>query len=208
MDKKAHWEGVYGNKSPLEVSWYQAEPGLSLQLIHRTNLPKGAPMIDIGGGASMLVDRLYEQGHRNLAVLDISAQALDCAKARLGSKANDVDWFEADVTSFIAPRQFNLWHDRAVFHFLTEASDRKKYVATLKRTLRPDGHLIIAAFAIGGPQKCSGLDIVQYDAEKLSAELGEGFSLEEEASEVHITPANREQKFAYFRFIKAAQDSR
>ncbi len=200
MNSKAHWEQVYRDKSPLEVSWYQAKPDLSLQLIDNTHIEKDAAIIDVGGGASLLVDGLYARGYRHLAVLDISGQALAHAQRRLGAAAGDIHWFEADVTSFSAPHPYDLWHDRAVFHFLTDGGDRKKYMNVLKRTLKPNGHVIIAAFAIGGPQKCSGLDIVQYDAEKLSAELGEGYSLMEEAHELHITPAHKEQKFAYFRY--------
>jgi hypothetical protein len=122
----------------------------------------------------------------------------------LGSTANNIEWFEADITTFQAPHQFDLWHDRAVFHFLTEAADRNKYVENLQLTLKPGGHLIMAAFTLGGPLKCSGLDIVQYDATKLLAELGSGFSLQEEHFETHLTPADKEQQFAYFRFTKDA----
>ena len=150
----------------------------------------------------MLVDRLLTRGYQHLAVLDISGTALSHSKQRLGASAEQVEWFEADITSFQAPHPFDVWHDRAVFHFLTAASDRKRYVATLKQTLQPGGHLILAAFAIGGPTRCSGLDIVQYDAGKLARELGEGFSLVEQQSETHLTPAKVPQQFSYFRFIK------
>jgi SAM-dependent methyltransferase len=202
VDRKAHWQQIYQDKSPLEVSWYQQEPALSLELIHRTGIHSDDPIIDVGGGASVLVDRLCETGFTKLAVLDISRNALDSMRQRLGNRATMVEWFEADITDFTAPHPFALWHDRAVFHFLTEAEDRRKYVKSLKMALRPGGHLIIAAFAIGGPEQCSGLDIVQYDKEKLMAELGEGFELIEERNEVHITPANKEQQFMYFRLLK------
>ena len=201
-DRKTHWENVYNNNSPLEVSWYQKEPTMSLQLIHNAGLAHDAPIIDVGGGASVLVDHLCDEGYSNIAVLDISAKALAYAQNRLGDKSGSVEWYEEDVTCFKSPHPFSLWHDRAVFHFLTDKSDRRKYVNVLKNTLEPDGHLIIGAFAIGGPTKCSGLDIVQYDAKKLLAELGEGFELVEERNETHNTPANKEQKFAYFRFIR------
>lgn len=201
MDRKKHWERIYTDKSPLEVSWYQAEPTLSLQLIHATKLDKDASIIDVGGGASVLVDRLYNEGFCNLAVLDISAKALDRAKDRLGDMTKEIEWIEADVTEFVAPHQFDLWHDRAVFHFLTEAEDRRKYVEALKRTLRPGGHLVLASFAIGGPTKCSGIDICQYDSAKLQDELGGRFRLVDETGEIHITPTNHEQEFSYFRFI-------
>jgi ubiquinone/menaquinone biosynthesis C-methylase UbiE len=202
MNRKAHWEQVYSNKSPLEVSWYQAKPTLSLQLIANTGLPLDATIIDLGGGASVLVDHLSALGYHNLTVLDISDKALTHAKARLGDKAKAITWLEADATDFKPPHQFDLWYDRAVFHFLTQEKDRRKYVATLKRALVPGGHLIIATFAIGGPQKCSGLNITQYDAEKITAELGDAFQLVEEAQEVHITPTKAEQQFSYFRFIR------
>lgn len=201
-DRKAHWQGVYGDKSPQEVSWYQKEPALSLELIHRSGVRKEDAIIDVGGGASVLVDRLCKEGFRNLSVLDISKNALDSAKGRLGDTAQGVEWIETDVTDYRASHRYALWHDRAVFHFLTDPSDRLKYVAALKRALVPGGHLIIAAFAIGGPTMCSGLEIVQYDAAKLTAELGAEFAMVEERGEVHRTPANKEQKFGYFRFIR------
>ncbi len=200
--RKQHWEQVYTDKSPLEVSWYQAEPRLSLELIEAAGVAKDAAIIDVGGGASLLVDRLWDDGFRNLAVLDIAAAALDAAKARLGADAQGIEWFVADVTEFQPPHAFALWHDRAVFHFLTRADDRRKYVEVLQKALPSGGRAIIAAFAIGGPEKCSGLDIVQYDAAKIAAELGEGFELLETRAEVHMTPANKEQKFGFFRFVK------
>lgn len=202
--RKQHWEQVYSSKSPLDVSWYQDEPQLSWQLIEHAGIGKDAAIIDVGGGASVLVDRLVAAGYSQVSVLDISGKALAWARERLGDKASRVTWLEADITSFIPPRQFDLWHDRAVFHFLTDANDRHRYVEVLKRGLKPGGHLIMAAFAIGGPLQCSNLDIMQYDANKLSAELGEEFRLAEEAVEVHITPAKKEQKFAYFRFVRRA----
>lgn len=202
MNRKAHWNEVYSNKSPLEVSWYQKEPALSLQLINNTGVSTHAAIIDIGGGASTLIDHLSVSGFRHLAVLDISGNALASAKKRLGPVADDIEWFESDVTTFQSPHQFDIWHDRAVFHFLTEADDRNRYVESLKHTLKPGGHLIMAAFAIGGPNKCSGLDIVQYDAAKLLTELGSGYTLIEEDSELHVTPTGKEQLFAYFRFTK------
>ena len=200
FDRKDHWENIYKDKNASDVSWYQSEPVLSLQLICNTQIDTDAAIIDVGGGASVLVDSLFEQGYNNLAVLDISANALGSVKDRLGDKADNVEWFVDDVTCFNPPHQFSLWHDRAVFHFLTDEADRRNYVEVLKRALILEGHLIIAAFAIGGPKKCSGLDIVQYDAEKLQAELGEDFELVEEASEKHVTPSKMEQQFSYFRF--------
>ena len=198
-DRKQHWERVYTSKSSLEVSWYQAEPRLSLELIEHSGIGRDAPIIDVGGGASVLVDRLQEAGYRRLAVLDISGAALATARERLGPQAAGIEWYEADVTQFTAPHAFTLWHDRAVFHFLTDAGDRRHYVQVLKQTLVPDGHVVIAAFAIGGPTRCSGLDIVQYDAAKLLTELGTDFRLVEELSETHRTPAGKDQQFNFFR---------
>jgi SAM-dependent methyltransferase len=202
LDRKAHWQNVYRGKSALDVSWYQKQPELSLDFIAKAQLNSDEAIIDVGGGASLLVDCLYQEGFTHLAVLDISANALSSAKKRLGDSAKNIEWFEADITRFDAPHPFSLWHDRAVFHFLTEQADRKSYLKVLKQALKSGGHLIIAAFAIGGPGKCSGLDIVQYDSEKLIAELGGDFELLETRNEVHITPANKEQKFNYFHFIK------
>ena len=202
FDRKAHWQSIYQEKSALDVSWYQKEPALSLELIHSTQIASDEPIIDVGGGTSVLVDHLCKEGFTNLSVLDISKNALESAKKRLGDSAKSIEWFESDITQFNAPHRFSLWHDRAVFHFLTDQSDRKSYIKALKHALRSGGHLIIATFAIDGPEKCSGLEIVQYDSEKLIAELGEDFELVEEKNEVHITPANKEQKFTYFHFIK------
>ncbi len=204
FDRKAHWEQVYTGKSHLEVSWHQSDPGLSLRLIENTSIGKDAGILDVGGGASVLVDRLHALGYRHLAVLDISAKSLAVAQQRLGNNAKDIEWYEADVTAFRPGHEFSLWHDRAVFHFLTEASDREKYVATLKSALSPDGHVILAAFAIGGPTQCSGLDIVQYDATRLLEALGDEFRLVEELSETHVTPAGKTQKFSYFRLARHA----
>jgi len=199
--RKKHWESVYQNKSPLEVSWHQQDPVLSLRLIHDTRLALDAPVIDIGGGASRLVDKLCESAYTHVSVLDVSANALAHAKHRLAGKAGAVQWYEADVTDFNPPHRFALWHDRAVFHFLTSVEDRERYITVLKQALVPGGHLIIMTFAIDGPVKCSGLDIVQYDAEKMTAELGAGFELVETGNEVHLTPAGNPQKFTYFRFV-------
>lgn len=201
FDRKTHWEKVYNKNSPLEVSWYQKEPLLSLRLIHNSGIALDAPIIDVGGGASLLVDYLCEEGYTNIHVLDIATMALAHAKERLAEKACRVEWHNTDVVNFAPTHEYSLWHDRAVFHFLTEKADRENYVSVLKRSLKPGGHLIIMAFAIGGPLKCSGLEIVQYDAEKLMAELGEGFELVEEGHETHQTPTGNKQNFAYFQFL-------
>ena len=199
MSRKSHWEKVYGEKPVDQVSWFQAEPRVSLALIEAAGLGKQDRIIDIGGGASVLVDFLLQRGYRHPAVLDISAAALAHARARLGARADQVEWQESDVTEFTPAREFSLWHDRAVFHFLTHAADRVKYRQVLESALLPRGQVIIATFAKGGPEKCSGLDIVQYDAASLGAELGPGFELLETREEIHHTPRATDQLFTYFR---------
>jgi SAM-dependent methyltransferase len=202
MDRKQHWEEVYETKSPDEVSWFQQRPEVSLRLIAGMGLGKTDGIIDVGGGASVLVDFLLDEGYENLTVLDISAAALARARQRVGERAAKVKWIEADVTVFQSPATFALWHDRAVFHFLTTAADRAAYVRTLRQALRPGGHVIIATFAADGPTRCSGLDVTRYDAPGICAQLGAGFELQEEVREVHRTPWQTEQAFSYFRFIR------
>jgi ubiquinone/menaquinone biosynthesis C-methylase UbiE len=200
MNRKEHWEKVYQTKATDDVSWFQTRPAISLKLIEAAGTGKDQGVIDVGGGASVLVDCLLDAGYRQLAVLDISAAALEHARRRLGNRADAVEWQEADVTTFQAARQFGLWHDRAVFHFLTDKADRQRYVETLKRTLTPSGQAVIASFAIDGPLKCSGLEVARYDAAAIGAELGAGFALVEQVDETHTTPWATEQKFSYFRF--------
>ena len=203
LDPKQHWEGIYQNKSPLEVSWYQREPGTSLALIDRAGAGVAAHIADIGGGASVLVDRLLARGYRRLTVVDLSGAALAVARARLGAAAAQVTWVEDDVTAFVPAVPLDLWHDRACFHFFTDAALRARYVAALQRALRPGGHAIIAAFAPGGPLRCSNLDIVQYDAPKLAHELGRDFAHIESVEENHRTPAGKDQLFGFHRFRRA-----
>jgi SAM-dependent methyltransferase len=198
LDVKSHWEEIYNTKPPTEVSWYQTNPSLSLNLIETTGIEKGQAIIDVGGGSSMLVDCLLDEGYEDLAVLDISGRSLEIAGARLGDREDDVEWYEADVTEFRLPRQFYLWHDRAVFHFLTDERDRREYVNVLKEALMPEGYLVMATFAIDGPKRCSGLDTVQYDEGSMSLELGDEFVLMEKVDETHVTPGDKEQKFTYF----------
>jgi trans-aconitate methyltransferase len=203
MIRKDHWNTVYSTKAPDDVSWFQSRPEVSLQLIERTGVTKHEPLIDVGGGASTLVDYLLEAGHTALTVLDISGVALEQARHRLGSRASRVQWIEADVTAFIPPRSFALWHDRAVFHFLTDPDDRRKYRETLAQAVAPHGHVIIAAFALDGPTQCSGLEVVRYDAARICAELGAAFELKEQVVEMHHTPWDTTQSFTYFRFQRA-----
>lgn len=204
MNREVHWNKVYQTKPPDDVSWFQSRPEISLKLIEACGVGKADGIIDVGGGASTLVDCLLDAGFSNLAVLDISAAALEHAKQRLDARAAAVEWIAADVTKFGAPRRFALWHDRAVFHFLTDQTDRRNYVNVLKRTLAEQGHVIIATFAIDGPTQCSGLDVCRYDAGKICGELGSSFRLVEQVDETHITPWQTEQRFSYFRFVRTS----
>ena len=202
LDAKKHWEELYHSTSPGKVSWYQENPAISLDFIEKTGLPKEAPILDVGSGASTLVDQLLLRGYRNLALLDVSTRALLLTRQRLGGKAIDVAWHHGDVTRYSLPEQYSLWHDRAVFHFLVDPSDRRAYVTSLRQGLRPQGHLILATFAVGGPTRCSGLDVTQYDTQKITTELGQDFRLIETLEELHQTPAGVEQLFSYFWFTR------
>ena len=202
MNRKAHWETIYATKATNEVSWYQASPDLSLALITATGAGKDARIIDIGGGASRLVDALVDAGFTKLTVLDISPMALQRARERLGALARQVTWLEADIAAGLVPGTFDVWHDRAVFHFLTEAGDRARYVRAVENALGPDGHVIMATFAPDGPPRCSGLPVMRYDAEELRRELGASFELIETRTEQHATPMNVRQPFLYARFKK------
>lgn len=199
-DRKQHWDGVYQRLGTDQVSWYQSRPALSLSMIANAEVSFGAPIIDIGGGASLLIDHLLELGYRDLTELDVSRSALDQVAARVAGHSAEVTFIESDVTCFEPDRKYRLWHDRAAFHFLTRAEDRRSYVQALHGALEQGGSLVLAAFAPGGPKKCSGLDIVQYDADKLGAELGPDFELQEWQAETHMTPAGGEQLFNFFRY--------
>lgn len=193
-----HWETVYRSKRPDEVSWYQREPTISRDLIRRALPRKSARIIDVGGGASILVDGLLHSGYMDLTVLDISQTALATARARLGDDASRVRWIEADVLMAGLPEGgFDLWHDRAVFHFLTSESDRASYVSQVRRAVRAGGHVLIATFAEDGPTRCSGLPVARYSADALSRELGAPFQLIETVREQHITPGGATQSFLY-----------
>ncbi len=204
MDRKQHWEQVYRSRSPREVSWYQAVPSPSLEMIEKAAGSGRAAVIDIGGGASMLVDHLLDRGFGDVTVLDISRSALELAKQRLGPRAAGVHWIEADVTRFIPERKFAVWHDRATFHFLTDADDRQRYVGVLRKALPAGGHAIIGTFATDGPSRCSGLAVVRYDAAGLAAELGAAFEQRAERRITHVTPAGRDQHFSFYRFDRVA----
>lgn len=203
MENKSHWENIYKTKAPTQVSWYQEHLQISLQFIERSGIDKTAHIIDVGGGSSTLVDDLLERGFKHITVLDISSTAIDTTRKRLGSQADGLTWIEADVTQVALPhRYYDLWHDRAVFHFLTSAEDHKRYVEAVKHSLKPRGHVIISTFAPDAPPKCSGLDVVRYSPQSLQDEFGNEFELIESASEVHQTPSGTEQKFIYCYFTK------
>jgi SAM-dependent methyltransferase len=197
MDPKQHWEEVYLKKAEQDVSWFQAEPGLSLELIQDAGIGKQESIVDVGAGASRLMDRLLAEGYSDLTAVDIAEAALQKSRARLGDAAARVLWFAADVTRWQPPQHYRLWHDRAVFHFLTEAADRAAYLKTLESALMPYGTAIIASFALDGPERCSGLPVQRYSSESLAAELGSGFRLMQHRSEAHTTPAGRLQLFQY-----------
>lgn len=203
MDRKRHWEEVYETKAVDKVSWFREHLDRSLTMIEAAGLDLDARMIDVGGGASTLVDDLLARGYKNLSVLDISAAALESSKQRLGPLAEGVEFIVADITQTVLPASaFDLWHDRAVFHFLTSDEDRGRYVDNLKRSLRPTGHLVISTFADDGPLKCSGLDVERYDIAKLVNVLGSGFELAEHIRETHQTPFETTQSFLYARFVR------
>lgn len=198
MDAKAHWEQVYATKTPTQVSWHQEHLSCSLQLIQRTGIPPTGHLIDVGGGASTLVDDLLAAGVQSITVVDISDTALQVARQRLGARADSVRWIEADITQAALPHHmFDIWHDRAVFHFLTQPTDRQRYIDRVRDAVRPGGHVIIATFAPDGPQQCSGLDVMRYSPDSLHHELGHDFALVESVSEIHHTPFGTEQRFMY-----------
>lgn len=198
MPSKEHWERVYSTNAPTAVSWYQEHAALSFRLIEQAGVPKTAAIIDVGGGASTLVDDLLRAGYRHLSVLDLSGAALQAARARLGKRARDVTWIEADIRSVaLAANAYDVWHDRAVFHFLTADADRRAYVRATLRAVKPGGHVIVATFAEDGPPQCSGLPVVRYNAEQLHAQFGKSFTLVGHDREAHHTPFGTIQEFTY-----------
>lgn len=200
MDRQQHWESVYKTKAVNDVSWYAPHLELSLRLIQEVAAPE-ASIIDVGGGAATLVDDLLNAGYRHLTVLDISGSALEKTKQRLGRVAAEISWLEADITQVELPLQtYDVWHDRAVLHFLTEESDRTAYINNLKRSLKRGGYVILATFALDGPEKCSGLEVRRYDASMMQALLGDEFVLDSSHSALHVTPATNEQRFIFCRF--------
>jgi trans-aconitate methyltransferase len=195
--RQTHWETVYATKAENEVSWFQDNPAPSLEAIALTGATPASAIIDIGGGASRLVDHLLALGFVDVTVLDLSAAALDTARARLGTPAAKVRWLVADVTAWEPTASYDVWHDRAAFHFLTDANDRAAYVARLQRALKPGGHAIIATFALDGPERCSGLPVMRYDAETLGRALGPTFKLIHTRRHEHATPWDSLQVFQF-----------
>jgi SAM-dependent methyltransferase len=201
VNARDHWEKVYQNTAPNAVSWYRPHLETSLELIRLAADGPEATILDVGGGESTLVEDLIASGYRNLAVLDVSATALEVAKKRAGAGAGRIRWIEGDVTALKLPRHsIDVWHDRAVFHFLTEAKDREAYVQNLLYAVRPGEHVIIGIFGPDGPVRCSGLPVVRYDAGSLLRELGGSFVLVESREELHLTPRGITQQFVYCHF--------
>lgn len=198
MDAKAHWEHVYRSKGPEQLSWFQAEATLSRELIARLVPERESRIIDVGAGASTLVDGLLADGYSNVTVLDLSVTALDAARQRLGPDAERVVWLEGDVLTLAIPgASADVWHDRAVFHFLTETLDRARYIEQVRRVLHPNGTVIVATFAEDGPTRCSGLDVRRYSPAGLQSEFGRDFRLLESRREEHHTPWGAKQAFTY-----------
>ena len=201
-DRQAHWQGVYGSKREAEVSWFQQSPSISLEMIQASGCGHRDPIVDIGGGASRLVDALLDHGYEAISILDISEKALDSAKLRLGPRATQIHWVVADVTTWDPSQHYAVWHDRAAFHFLTEPAQRAAYGERLSRAVPKGGQAIIATFALDGPERCSGLPVVRYDAEALGRTLGSAFDLLETRMDNHKTPGGSIQKFQFSRFRK------
>jgi len=206
-ERRQHWQQVWTGKPAEQTSWFQPEPAMSLQLIDGLGLRKDAGLVDIGGGASLLVDRLIERGWRHVAVLDISEAAMTQAAERLGPLGDEVTWIESDILDWRpVSGLFDVWHDRAVFHFLTRDEDRQAYCRALTTALVPGGIAIFATFAPDGPDKCSGLPVQRYDAPALSAILGNGFQLLDTRREEHLTPGGRPQVFTWCVFRRNQDD--
>jgi len=195
--RRDHWETVYSNKKSTDVSWFQPRPERSLQLVERTAVDCDDAIIDIGGGASTLVDHLLDDGFTDITVLDVAGKPLERARERLGERATDVEWIVSDVTAFRPSRTWQLWHDRAALHFLIDEQDRVRYVEVLKKALVPGGHFVLATFGPDGPQTCSGLEIRRYSIDMVEDLLGPGFVLQSQELENHITPMGSKQQFLY-----------
>jgi ubiquinone/menaquinone biosynthesis C-methylase UbiE len=198
--RQAHWESIYTAKGQAEVSWFEETPTESLQLLQLVGAQPSSAIIDVGGGTSLLVDNLLAKGFENLTVLDLSAAALNSTRARLGDKGEAVKWIVADATEWLPTDSYDIWHDRAAFHFLTSENKQLAYIKRLKQALKRGGHLIIGTFALDGPEKCSGLPVARHSAESLSAILAPDFNLIDSRHHEHITPWKAVQKFQFSTF--------
>ena len=205
MDKKLHWDKAYAVGAPERLGWYRPHLSASLELIERTGIDKKVRLIDVGGGASTLVDDLVDLGFEEVSVFDLSRTAMSLAKSRLGDRASQVTWLEGDITSAeLPPAHYDLWHDRAVFHFLTAADDRRSYMQQLKRALSPGGHVVLGVFSLEAQPRCSGLDVQRYSVELLQREIGADFALKEYRLEEHVTPGGVRQMYLYCCFRKGS----
>ncbi len=200
MNRKSHWEKIYATKELNEVSWYQARPDISLAFLEQFNMPKNAKIIDVGGGDSLLVDYLLEKGYTDVTVLDISEKALQRAKKRLGNRAEKVTWITADAAEFVATEQYDFWHDRAAFHFLTDEDSISHYIDNVEKNINPGGYLIIGTFSENGPEKCSGLPIRQYSEKTMHAVLQAFFKKIKCLTVEHLTPSQKIQEFIFCSF--------
>ncbi len=200
IERQAHWENVYRTKGERDVSWFQERPEISLDMIRATGVSADASIVDIGGGASRLVDALLDAGFEAITVLDLSQEALATSQARLGPRSAKVSWVAADVTAWEPSQSYDVWHDRAAFHFLTEPKDRAAYAERVRRAVRPGGHVIIGTFALDGPERCSGLPVVRYDTAALGKILDPSFAPIESRADAHRTPAGAIQRFQFSRF--------
>jgi len=199
VTKQAHWQNVYQTRDERDVSWFEERPAISLELIQATRVGVDGPIIDIGGGASRLVDALVRKGFRTITVLDLSERALAASRQRLGAQAAQISWIVADVTTWQPTENFEVWHDRAAFHFL-EPGDQSAYAARVHRAVRPGGHVIIGTFALDGPERCSGLPIARHDAASIGQVLGQSFKFVETRRHDHQTPSGVIQRFQFSRF--------
>jgi SAM-dependent methyltransferase len=198
-DRGSRWDEVYRSRGADTVSWFQARPVMSLALIEHAGVVKGAPVIDVGGGASSLVDHLLQEGYADLAVMDVSDSALATSRERLGERASQVDWIVGDALAFAPLKRYALWHDRAVFHFLVDAGDRRRYLEALHRASQVGTQVVMATFAEDGPDRCSGLPVARYRAAELHAAFGADYELVESTRETHRTPGGAEQHFTWVR---------
>ncbi len=204
IDRRAHWDEVYRSKATRELTWYQPKPETSLRLIESAGLDTDARVLDVGGGTSTLVDCLLDTGYDNLGVLDVSPVVLQRTRRRLGARAGSIEWLLADVTHFEPSHSWDLWHDRAVLHFLTDPEDMLGYRRSMLAALAEDGHAVISTFGPEGPTKCSGLDVRRHDVGSLSEALGPTMQLVESVLEEHVTPKDATQQFLYCRFRRIA----